>query len=186
MAEVSGEVLDKVRGIIAGVMRKPAASIGENSSLIDDLDCVSIDFVDMVFEIEDVFHVDLSKNAYDCLVGIFGENALAEKDLLTDFGAEILRARMPDIAPERIIAGMSIYDIPKMLTPKVWARAIEELLAARPQKCPSCGATTLDFSDEEIVCTACDDSMPHPLQEDVIRAWAEPYLGGSKGSPRLA
>ncbi len=176
MSEGHDEILEKVRSIIAKVVRKPIQEVGKDTSLVKDLGCESIDFVDIVFELEQKFHVELDMSAYEQLQEIFGEDALAVDGMLTSLGVRIMRARLPDVELDDNAEGMPEDEIQTLFTPAVWTRAIEELVAARPQECTNCGATDLELDNECVACVSCNHEMPYPTQEEVLRVWAAPYL----------
>jgi acyl carrier protein len=51
---VASELLDPVRGIISEVLLVPRDMVSAESSLMDELGAESIDFLDMIFRIEDI------------------------------------------------------------------------------------------------------------------------------------
>ena len=51
---VASDLLEPVRGIISEVLLVPRDTVGPGSSLMDDLGAESIDFLDMIFRIEDI------------------------------------------------------------------------------------------------------------------------------------
>jgi acyl carrier protein len=56
---VSAETFDRVRGIIARFRNLPLESVREDSRLQEDLNLDSLDALDLIFELEEVFKVSV-------------------------------------------------------------------------------------------------------------------------------
>jgi len=85
---VASELLDPVRGIISEVLLVPRDMVSAESSLMDELGAESIDFLDMIFRVEDVVgHRIPTSRWYEFL-----EERLA--------GANLARAITPTVVAE--------------------------------------------------------------------------------------
>lgn len=61
-------MLDTVRDIIAEVLMVPRESVGVDSALVGDLGAESIDFLDLVFRIEDALGKKIPTSRWDAFV----------------------------------------------------------------------------------------------------------------------
>ena len=91
-----------VREAIADVLKVPITEVEPDAVLVDELGVLSIDFVDIMFRLEEKFNVTFHPdNPLDRLAAAAPSVIMAEDGMLTQRGAEILRRRMPEIDPSK-------------------------------------------------------------------------------------
>jgi acyl carrier protein len=175
MGEANGQVIDGVRQSIADALKVPLDDVRLDSVLTEDLDAVSIDFVDIMFRLESKFGITFHPgNPLDRIAQRFAPGALYRDGALTELGAEVLRRRMPEIDGTRVVAGTLLGNVQSLYTTATWVRAVAELLEARPRACPGCGGGELEPLRPSVVrCRRCDREIRCPTQADVLLDWAE-------------
>src|SRR5580704_15289870 len=107
------DVYPKVREIIADVLVIDQEEISLNSRLITDLGAESIDFLDLVFQLEKEFSIkiprgQLEKNAR----GDLAEDEFEKGGILTVAGMEVLKNYLSEVPREYFKANMKVSEIP--------------------------------------------------------------------------
>lgn len=96
-----------------------------SASLIEDLDAESIDFLDMVFRLERAFKVKIPRGKIvEDARGDLAESDFEQKGLVTDVGAQRLRAYLTEVPAERFKSPMKVSDIPRLFTPETFCRLV--------------------------------------------------------------
>ncbi|MFI4918554.1 MAG: acyl carrier protein [Legionellales bacterium] len=118
-------VYPKVREIIAEVLVIEEEDISLNSRLITDLGAESIDFLDLVFQLEKEFKIkiprgQLEKNAR----GALAEDEFEKGGTLTPQGLEALKNYLCEVPAEQFKANMKINEIPMLFTVETFCKLI--------------------------------------------------------------
>lgn len=130
-------VYPKVRDIIADVLVVDAEEVTLNRRLIADLGAESIDFLDLVFQLEKEFSVkiprgQLEKNAR----GILSEEAFAQNGVLTEAGMQALKAYLCEVPDAYFKPQLKLNEIPLLFTVETFCK----LIVAAKQTQPVCEA----------------------------------------------
>lgn len=186
MGYTDDQIIDGVRQSIADALKVPLEAVRLDSVLTEELDAVSIDFVDIMFRLESKFGVTFHPgNPLDRIAERFGPGALTRDGALTELGADVLRRRMPEIDAARVTAGTLLGNVQALYTTGTWVRAVAELLEARPATCPACGADDLEALRRSVVrCRRCDREIPCPTQAQVLQDWAAKNYPAARGARR--
>lgn len=124
-------VYPKVREIIADVLVIDEDEINANSRLIAELGAESIDFLDLVFQLEREFKIkiprgQLEKNAR----GDLAEDEFEKGGVITEKGMVALRSYLSEVPAENFKSGMKVNEIPTLFMVetfcKLVAKALEE------------------------------------------------------------
>jgi len=149
------------------------SQVSLSDSLRDDLDAESLDYLDIVFQLEREFKVQFPRN--DLLQRAsehYGEETLVKDGVVTDLGLEVLRRGMTEIEPELLRPGLRASEITGLFTVRTFVRVLDRLLAAKeqmPRVCESCGGTLADSpSLPELVCQGCEKTVPLPSGDAVL------------------
>ena len=180
------EILEAVRESIADVLKIPLEDVKPDSVLTDDLEAVSIDFVDIMFRLESRFNVEFhAGNPLDQIAQSFEPGSLSRDGVLTYLGVVVVRQRIPEANASKVLAGMPVGNIQAIYTTSTWARAVKELLQARPDVCPSCGSESLEpVRLSVLICEACQKEIECPTQTEVLAAWAtEAFSSCTRAKP---
>lgn len=118
-------VYPKVREIIADVLVIDEESISLHSRLIADLGAESIDFLDLVFQLEKEFSIkiprgQLEKNAR----GHLSEDEFEKGGVLTANGMVALKSYLSEVPADYFKANMKINEIPLLFTVETFCKLI--------------------------------------------------------------
>lgn len=118
-------VYPKVREIIADVLVIEEDDVTLNSRLIADLGAESIDFLDLVFQLEKEFGIkiprgQLEKNAR----GDLAEDEFEKGGVLTPNGMIALKNYLSEVPEEHFKANMKINEIPMLFTVETFCKLI--------------------------------------------------------------
>jgi acyl carrier protein len=118
-------VYPKVREIIADVLVIDEDEIALSSRLIGDLGAESIDFLDLVFQLEKEFGIkiprgQLEKNAR----GDLTEAEFEKGGVLTERGLSALKTYLNEVPAEHFKAPMKLNEIPMLFTVGTFCKLI--------------------------------------------------------------
>ncbi|MCX7117020.1 MAG: acyl carrier protein [Legionellales bacterium] len=118
-------VYPKVREMIADVLVIDEADVSLTSRLIVDLGAESIDFLDLVFQLEKEFGIkiprgQLEKNAR----GALSEEEFEKGGVLTTQGMAALRGYLCEVPAEYFKANMKLNEIPMLFTVETFCKLI--------------------------------------------------------------
>lgn len=126
-------VYPKVREIIADVLVIDEDEVALNSRLISDLGAESIDFLDLVFQLEKEFSIkiprgQLEKNAR----GDLAEDEFEKGGVLTAQGMQALKNYLSEVPDDQFKANMKVNEIPLLFTVETFCKLV--VSAASEQK----------------------------------------------------
>lgn len=125
----------KVRAIVADVLVTDEEDISLNSRLIADLGAESIDFLDLVFQLEKEFGIkiprgQLEKNAR----GDLAEDEFEKGGVLTEKGTAALQNYLSEVPADQFKPNMKVNEIPMLFTIETFCKLI--VAAVNEQKAP--------------------------------------------------
>jgi acyl carrier protein len=125
-------VYPKVREIIADVLVIDEEEVSLNSRLISELGAESIDFLDLVFQLEKEFSIkiprgQLEKNAR----GDLAEAEFEKGGVLTAQGMQALKNYLSEVPEEHFKANMKVNEIPMLFTVETFCKLIVNALSAQ-------------------------------------------------------
>lgn len=118
-------VYPKVREIIADVLVIEEEEVSLTSRLISDLGAESIDFLDLVFQLEKEFSIkiprgQLEKNAR----GDLAEDEFEKGGVLTEKGMQALKNYLSEVPAEHFKANMKVNEIPLLFTVETFCKLV--------------------------------------------------------------
>lgn len=118
-------VYPKVRAIVADVLVIDEDDVSLDSRLISDLGAESIDFLDLVFQLEKEFDIkiprgQLEKNAR----GDLAEDEFEKGGVLTEKGMAALRSYLNEVPAEYFKPNMKVNEIPALFTVETFCKLI--------------------------------------------------------------
>ena len=118
-------VYPRVKEIIADVLVIDEDEISLNSRLIVDLGAESIDFLDLVFQLEKEFNIkiprgQLEKNAR----GDLSEHEFEKGGVLTEQGMQALKNYLNEVPADYFKANMKVNEIPMLFTVETFCKLI--------------------------------------------------------------
>lgn len=119
------DVYPKVREIVADVLVIDEDEVSQNSRLIADLGAESIDFLDLVFQLEKEFKIkiprgQLEKNAR----GDLAEDEFEKGGVLTAQGLQTLQNYLSEVPADQFKANMKINEIPMLFTVETFCKLV--------------------------------------------------------------
>jgi acyl carrier protein len=102
----------RVIKVIAEALDRPPEEIFPYSSLVDDLGAESIDFMDIIFRLEDDLGIEIPDD--DVWRGVFGPGQLTPEAIAA--GVATLHERLPEFRWDRFPDGVRQQDLPRLAT----------------------------------------------------------------------
>jgi acyl carrier protein len=155
-------------------------TITPDSSLVEDLDVLSLDFLDVNFRLEQVFGMKMARNfVLEHVEEMFGEGvAIDENNDVTEKGVEILKLRLTEAADD-LDPGTPVDELPALVTPRTLAAGVGDILAHLPEKSPA-GADWKTDDGTHIVCSETGKAPVLPSGDDVVQNWLKSLQEGKK------
>ncbi|MAS97126.1 MAG: acyl carrier protein [Verrucomicrobiales bacterium] len=127
--EISQEEIDaiypQVAEIIADALGCDEDEVKPDSSLINDLDAESIDFLDIVFRLEREFKVKIPRGkAVEEARGDLSEEEFEEGGVVTDAGYDALKSYMSEVPEDRFSKPLKSAEIPKLFTTETFCKMV--------------------------------------------------------------
>ena len=127
--EITQEEIDAVyphvAEIIADALGCDEDEVKPDSSLINDLDAESIDFLDIVFRLEREFKVKIPRGkAVEEARGELSEEEFEQGGVVTDAGFEKIKAYMTEVPADRFSSPMKSAEIPKLFTTETFCKMV--------------------------------------------------------------
>lgn len=123
-------VFPKVREIVADVLVIDEDEVALDSRLITDLGAESIDFLDLVFQLEKEFKIkiprgQLEKNAR----GDLAEDEFEKGGTLTPAGLDALKNYLSEVPADEFKAQMKVNEIPMLFTVETFCKLVNAAIA---------------------------------------------------------
>jgi acyl carrier protein len=119
------ELQQAVCGIVADSLAKDAAEVKPTSVLMHDLGAESLDFLDIVFKLEQAFQIQITRGEMEKAArGEMDEEEFAPKGVISARGLERLRELMPESA-ERIQPGLRPSQILSLFSVQTFVNMVE-------------------------------------------------------------
>jgi len=118
-------IYPKVREIIADVLAFDEDDIQRDGSLVDDFGAESIDFLDLVYQLEREFKIKIPRGMIEQEVrkGVSDEE-FEENGRLTDKGLEQLKTYLSEVPEDRFTPRMQVTLIPTLFTPETFCKIV--------------------------------------------------------------
>ena len=128
-AEISkekiGEIFPQVADIIADALGCDVEEVKLDSSLINDLDAESIDFLDIVFRLERQFKVKIPQGKIiEEARGNLSEAEFESDGVLTAAGLANLKKFMSEVSADRFPQTMRTAEIAKLFTTETFCKTV--------------------------------------------------------------
>lgn len=167
-------VFEETKKAVAQTLGIEESEIDADKSLIEDLDAQSLDFLDVNFRLEQAFGIKMARHfVLEHVEEVFGEgSAIDENSEITEKAVKLLKLRMGEDYP--VEAGMSIDDLPALVTVRTFSDAVNDILDSLPEKCTSCEAQAWKTEDgTHIVCGECSTAAEYKSGDELIQKWLE-------------
>jgi len=126
------EILKTVQEVINQSSGLALSEIHPNSTLFDELAIDSIDMVDILFNLERKYDIELKISEIEQYSKEeLGDEPFEIDQVITERGLEVLRKRMPEIASDKLTTGITIHDIIRLITVQSLANMVAVQLAKK-------------------------------------------------------
>ena len=167
---------EEVRVALATTLRKDAAGIDLDSSIVEDLGATSIDFLDINYRLESTFGIRLATQLLlDHVEEELGEGTAIDKDdKITAAAAGLLEEHLGK--RPGLQAGIYAEEVPTFVTPRVLVKSVEGITDALPETCPHCNEAAWKSDDGKIlVCGACSKPAEYPDGDELTKRWIHAF-----------
>lgn len=118
-------VLPKVVATIANALGCDLDRVKPDASLIDDLGAESIDYLDIVFRLEQAFRVKIPRGKIvEEARGDLSESEFNKDGVVSDAGLVRLKSFLSEVPPARFKSPMPAAEIPRLFTPETFAKIV--------------------------------------------------------------
>ncbi len=118
-------VYPKVREIIADVLVIDEEEISLNSRLISDLSAESIDFLDLVFQLEKEFGIKIPRGQLEKSArGDLSEAEFEKGGVLTEQGLLAIKSHFSEVPAEHFKPKMKVNEIPGLFTVETFCKLV--------------------------------------------------------------
>jgi len=118
-------IFPKVAEVIADALGCEVSDVKPSSSLIEDLDAESIDFLDLVFRLERAFKVKIPRGKIvEDARGDLSEAEFEQKGIVTEKGLAQLREYLSEVPADRFKTPLKAADIPRLFTPETFCKVV--------------------------------------------------------------
>jgi len=118
-------VFPKVAQTIADALGCDLDEVKPKSSLIEDLDAESIDFLDLVFRLEKGFGVKIPRGKIvEDARGPLPESEFESKGVVTEAGLARLRQFLDEVPTERIKTPLKAAEVPRLFTAETFCKVV--------------------------------------------------------------
>ena len=115
---------DQVRQIVADALGKPVDDVTISSSLMEDLGAESLDFLDIVFQHEQSFGIEITRGEMERAArGDMSDDEFAPGGVISEAGLARLRELMPEAA-DRIQPGLRPSTILTLFSVQTFANMV--------------------------------------------------------------
>ena len=163
---------EEVKKALAKALRKDPSAIRMEASVTGELGGTSLDFLDVIFRLEQAFGVRLAhQGVLDHVEEQFGEGkAIDASGALTAPAVTLLKMRLGD--HPSLVPGMYADEVPTLITGRSYATWVREIVDRLPAACTHCGKSAWKSDDgAKVVCGACGKDAVYPDGDALTRQW---------------
>ena len=118
-------VFPAVAETIADALGRDLDEVALDSRLIEDLGAESIDFLDIVFRLEQLFKVQIPRGKIvEDARGELSEEEFAEDGVLTRLGIQRLKQYLSEVPAARFRSRMKVAEVPLLFTVETFCKAV--------------------------------------------------------------
>jgi acyl carrier protein len=128
-------VRDGVVRMIAEALVREIDEVHLDSRLIDDLGAESIDFLDIVFRLEQLFRIEIPRGKItEDARGTLSEEEFAHDGYLTPEGLIRLRNYLDEVPADRFPPRLRVAEVPRLFTVETFCKVVVRALREAKRK----------------------------------------------------
>lgn len=125
-------IFETVKATIADATGIDEAEIELNKTLVDDLEIDSIDLVDILFELESAYDIELKiSKLEEASKQSMGEEPFEIDGVLTQAGIDALKKEMSEINHDLLVEGITVHELAKLFTVHSLCKLVQRQLAEK-------------------------------------------------------
>jgi acyl carrier protein len=129
------EIFTNVRSCVAETVHVAIDNIREDSKLVDELGIDSIDLLDLTFQLEQRFNIQLSPGEFaNRAKEKLGDTPFEIKDVYTPKAMEYIRSAMPEVPLAELPDGLTRQELPRRFRVATMVNLVEKALGALEKK----------------------------------------------------
>jgi acyl carrier protein len=167
------KVFSELKRTISKALGVDEPSIRPESVLTRDLDAESLDFLDISYNLEQIFGFKMARHfVLEHAEEMFGEGkAVDENGCLTPQAVEMLKLRFAsDRTPLK--PGMDMDEVVHLVTVDSMAGSVLDILDSLPETCPDCGRSSWATEDgTHILCGSCGSAAVYKTGDELVIDW---------------
>lgn len=118
-------VYPQVVGIIADVLVVDESEVGLNKRLIEDLGAESIDFLDLIFQLEKTFSIKIPRGQVEKDArGQLSDAEFEQNGVITEKGIVALKNYLSEVPAENFKQGLKVNEIPTLFTVETMCKLV--------------------------------------------------------------
>lgn len=123
------EIVERIKDSLVEVLGIDREEIKADSSIIEDLGAESIDLLDLVFRLEEIFKIRVSRREIENKARqSLSEEEFERDEMLSHQAIENLKRELPEVPEEKFRSGLKSSEIPMLFTVRTFSRIVKEKL----------------------------------------------------------
>ncbi|MEN9993381.1 MAG: hypothetical protein RL762_38 [Bacteroidota bacterium] len=126
------EIIEQIKRIIQQSCGIDPKVMHAKSTIFDELSIDSIDMVDILFQLERHYDIELKISEIEQQSKLeMGDEPFEVNQVITSKGLEVLRRRMPEIDPDKLTEGLTMFEVIKLINIQSLANMVTHQLAKK-------------------------------------------------------
>jgi acyl carrier protein len=126
------EIIEQIKRIIQQSCGIDPKVMHAKSTIFDELSIDSIDMVDILFQLERHYDIELKISEIEQQSKLeMGDEPFEVNQVITAKGLEVLRRRMPEIDPDKLTEGLTMFEVIKLINIQSLANMVAHQLAKK-------------------------------------------------------
>lgn len=126
------EIIEQIKRIIQQSCGIDPAVMHAHSTIFDELSIDSIDMVDILFQLERHYEIELKISEIEQQSKLeMGEEPFEVNQVITAKGLEVLRRHMPEIDADKLTEGLTMFEVIKLINIQSLANMVAHQLAKK-------------------------------------------------------
>lgn len=126
------EIIEQIKRIIQQSCGIDPEVMQASSTIFDELSIDSIDMVDILFQLERHYDIELKISEIEQQSKLeMGDEPFEVNQVITSKGLEVLRRRMPEIDPDKLTEGLTMFEVIKLINIQSLANMVAHQLAKK-------------------------------------------------------
>lgn len=126
------EIIEQIKRIIQQSCGIDPKVMHAKSTIFDELSIDSIDMVDILFQLERHYDIELKISEIEQQSKLeMGDEPFEVNQVITSKGLEVLRRRMPEIDLDKLTEGLTMFEVIKLINIQSLANMVTHQLAKK-------------------------------------------------------